>query len=456
VTISDDDLEGRLRDLRLQVDLVPPPSHDLAERTRQGYRAQRRHRAVLAATGLLLALVVVGVPVGTSGLLGSLRDGETADEPLLPVPDGGLYDVPTRGSLADDAAWVAGVRALDWPPVDGGVPSTEKRRVVFAGEVPGGRVALVLGRLARGAARLWLVGPEGAAPSEMRPALAPAEVLDGQRLALWDAPDPAADAGVLVVIAFPGETAEFVPGVERPVNGVTTETSQPFELTGGIGIRTVPRPVGWPFATVVGVLRGDDSEGVQLDFSDRAADALGTPTLDDPRGLRAAVPQAWLDETTGWVAENFATPGASLPLTLLYAGGVRDTATKSAVVVGATLPSGATVLGLSVFTGYWAPTQTNAEKDAGGWGATTTATSPRPAGAPLLEQVLALSLDDIITVSGPAAGVTAEVLGADGGTVTRFALVAGAGPSVSPKAVGVRILDAGGAVVGEAPLTDVG
>src|SRR5688500_3145719 len=91
VTISDHDLQGRLRDLRLQADLVPPPAHDLAERTRQGYRAQRRRRAALAATGLVLALVLVGVPVGTSGLLSSLRDGETADEPLSPVPDGGLY-----------------------------------------------------------------------------------------------------------------------------------------------------------------------------------------------------------------------------------------------------------------------------------------------------------------------------------------------------------------------------
>jgi hypothetical protein len=80
----------------------------------------------------------------------------------------------------------------------------------------------------------------------------------------------------------------------------------------------------------------------------------------------------------------------------------------------------------------------------------------RPAGAPLLEQALALSIDGILTVSGPGTGVTAEVLVADGRTVTRFALVGGAGASVSPEAVGVRILDAGGAVVGEAPLTDVG
>ena len=70
--------------------------------------------------------------------------------------------------------------------------------------------------------------------------------------------------------------------------------------------------------------------------------------------------------------------------------------------------------------------------------------------------MLALTVDGTLTVSGPATGVAAEVLGADGRTVTRFALVGGAGASVSPKAVGVRILDAGGAVVGEAPLTDVG
>lgn len=458
MTMSDSDLEGRLRDLRLQVDLVPPPPHELAERTRHGYRAQRRRRMALAVTGLVAALVLVGVPVGTSGLLSSLRDGETADEPLPPVPDGGLYDVPTRGSLADDAAWVAGVQALDWPPADGEVPATEGRHVVFAGEVPGGRVALVLGRMSRSTHRLWLVGPEGAAPGEMRPALAPAETLDGQRLALWDAPDPGADTGVLVVVAFSGDRAEFVPGVERPspIDGGITETMRPFELTDGIGIRSVPRPVGWPYATIVGALRGDDSNMVTLDFSDRAADALGEPTLDDPRGMRATVPQAWLDHTMAWVVENFGAPGVSLPMTLLYAGGVRDTATKSAVLVGATLPSGETVVGCSVFTGYWSPGQSLAEKGAGGWGAATTATDPRPAGLPLLDQVLALPVDGALTVSGPTTGTTVEVLSADGGVVTSFAVAGGAGASVVPEAAGVRILDAGGAVVGEAPVTDVG
>jgi hypothetical protein len=464
MTMSDSDLEGRLRDLRGQVDLVPPPPHDLAERTRQGFRAQRRRRAALAVTGLVAALVLVGVPVGTSVLLGQRGSGETVGDPPPPLPAGGLYDMPARGSLADDLAWVAGVRALAWPTAAGGVPSTEDRRVVFAGEVPGGRVALVLGRLERGAARLWLVGPEDASPEEMRPALAPVEMpalasadeLDGQRVALWDAPDPAADTGVLVVIAFPGETAEFVPGVERPLDGVVVETPQPFELADGVGIRTVPRPAGWPFATSVGVLRGDYSDEVRPDFSERSAAALGAPTIDDPRGLRGAVPQAWLDETAGWLVEGFGTPGVSLPLTLLYAGGIRDTATRSAVLVGATLPSGATVVGLSTFTGYWSPGRTNAEKGAGGWGAITVGTTPRPAGPPLLDQVLALRLDDTVTVAGPAAGVTAELLGADGRTVTRFTLIGGAGASVVPQAAGVRILDVTGAVVAEAALTDVG
>jgi hypothetical protein len=261
---------------------------------------------------------------------------------------------------------------------------------------------------------------------------------------------------VLVVVAFPGETAEFVPGVERPVDGAITESMRPFELTDGIGIRSVPRPVGWPYATIVGTLRGDSSDLVTLDFSDRAAGALGEPTLEDPRGLRAAVPQEWLDHTMGWVVENFGTPGVSLPMTLLYAGGVRDTATKSAVLVGATLPSGETVVGYSVFTGYWSPGQTLAEKGAGGWGAATTHIPPRPAGAPLPDQVLALEVDDVLSVSGPAAGVTAEVLAADGEVVTSFAVARGAGASVVPKAPGVRILDAAGAVVGEAPVIDVG
>src|SRR5688500_1901100 len=91
VTISDHDLQGRLRDLRLQADLVPSPAHALAERTRQSYRAQRRRRAALAVTGLVAALVLVGVPVGSSVLLGQRGSGETVDRPAPPLPDGGLY-----------------------------------------------------------------------------------------------------------------------------------------------------------------------------------------------------------------------------------------------------------------------------------------------------------------------------------------------------------------------------
>ena len=176
MTMSDSDLQGRLRDLRCRSTSSRP-----RRTTWPSARGRATARSAVAArswpsTGLVAALVLVGVPVGRVRSAGvRCASGDTAEEPVLPVPDGGLYDVPTRGSLADDRAWVAGVRALDWPPADGEVPSTADRRVVFAGEVPGGRVALVLGRLARGTARLWLVGPEGAAPGEMRPApLAPA------------------------------------------------------------------------------------------------------------------------------------------------------------------------------------------------------------------------------------------------------------------------------------------
>ena len=63
MTISDIELEAGLRDLRGRTDHLTPAPADLAQRTRERYRAQRRTRTAIAAGGLLAVLVFVGVPV---------------------------------------------------------------------------------------------------------------------------------------------------------------------------------------------------------------------------------------------------------------------------------------------------------------------------------------------------------------------------------------------------------
>ena len=111
MTISDTELEAGLRNLRTRADDIAPPPFDLAERTRERYRAQRRSRAAIGAGGLVAALVIVGVPLAASALL---ADGGSREMAAPSRPDylTSLYGTGTRGSLAGDEDWLAGVQAL--------------------------------------------------------------------------------------------------------------------------------------------------------------------------------------------------------------------------------------------------------------------------------------------------------------------------------------------------------
>src|SRR4051812_18421800 len=98
MTISDADLEHRLRDLRLRADEITPAPFDLAERTRDRHRADRRRRIALTAVGLAATLVLVGLPTVASGWTGNRSPSVAAPmhAPRLdPLPT--LYETPTRG-----------------------------------------------------------------------------------------------------------------------------------------------------------------------------------------------------------------------------------------------------------------------------------------------------------------------------------------------------------------------
>jgi hypothetical protein len=247
VTISDTELEAGLRDLRSRVDHLTPAPVDLARRTRERYRAQRRGRIALATGALVAALVVVGVPSVASTVLdgrGQTAAPTTGGDPgRLPS----LADLPTRGSLSNDSAWVEQARLLpwSWTAAPGTTPEApvDTRKVAFAGDVPGARVALVVGGNAQPAAA-WFLGPVGAAPEQMALAAPPSDTIDQQPLALLDVPDPASESRTLVVVAWPGETASLVTGRTVDANGKTAEHRRPIGMLLG---PARSRPTGhWP------------------------------------------------------------------------------------------------------------------------------------------------------------------------------------------------------------------
>ncbi|MFP5369350.1 MAG: hypothetical protein ACLGI3_01170, partial [Actinomycetes bacterium] len=222
--LSDHELETRLRDHRERAADIPPAPSDLAQRARERARDQRRNRKALTAAGIAAALVFVGLPALASGVLTDGSRGESAapsTRPRTPAPS--HLDLPTRGSLAGDEEWLAGVRAVSWLPGDLASyppeaakamvdPAVEDRKVVFAGDVPGGRVALVMARAERELLQAWYAGPERARPAEMRLVTGPGNGPRTQPLGILTEPDPASGRVTLVVVAQPGDEADVLTG----------------------------------------------------------------------------------------------------------------------------------------------------------------------------------------------------------------------------------------------------
>jgi hypothetical protein len=455
VTLSDLDLETRLRAQRTRADEAPPVPSDLVRRVRERAREQRRRRLALTAAGVAAALVFVGLPTLASGLVGDRSRGEAA-APSSPsrtrVPSN--FDYSTRGSLAGDSGWVEGVRALSWRPEDWpetpqkADPELENRKVAFAGDVPGGRVALVLGRLGDGSlAQAWYTGPKGAEPEDMVLAAMPWEASRQEPIALWTPPDPTSDRATLVVVSRPGDQVEVLTGRDVAASGETTERWEAVPMEDGAGAMTLGSTVIWPFAMELKVRRIGQLRTVYPQLGDRAGDAAGARLeVADPRGLRAAAVEEELQWAVQGLVGYYGLPAGRLRPTLLVAAPVTGEAGVTATLVGVTFPSGAMTVHLVTHQAY--------RIDAPQGTTSMSMFDPVPAGPPLLNRVLAVPFQGSIVISAPAAGVLAEVYLADGTLLTTVPLVDGVGSGVlpPPAAEWVRILDASGAVVGESPL----
>ncbi len=242
--MRDDELRARLTALADAT--APPPRADLAAVVEHRHRARRRSQLRLGAVG---AVVVAGVAVGQVLVLDAPSSepatavAEAPDVHDLPASGDG----PTRGSLAGDAAFVEAVRQLPWsdPGARAAAPPSAGSQVLFAGDVPGGRWALVTRpltvppplvdddelerELGMGSVALaWFAGPPGAAPDELRLWSAPAITEPGLPAALWD---PA--TGTLAVVApSPAVTARVVDGNGTPL--------AELPLDDGLAVQAVP------------------------------------------------------------------------------------------------------------------------------------------------------------------------------------------------------------------------
>ncbi|QXG76402.1 hypothetical protein KUM42_02230 [Modestobacter sp. L9-4] len=267
------DVQQDLRDrLTLLARHAPRPADTAARALALSTRRRRRHAGRTAAAAVAVAVAVLAALPGPAA--------QPAPPPAADVvePAGpSLYDVPTRGSLAGDAEFVAGVAAIEWaspPNAALGVlsPPADTRRVLFAGDVPGGhRWALVMGRVGDGFRTAWFAGRAGAPPERLTLWLGTGDAAPDVPITLQDASGP---TGPLVVVGLPGDRVEYSPGQDRDATGRLVRSYAELPVVDGVSLGEVATPLV-------------DHAGVAIAYRDGQIVGAGAPrTLNAPlRGV---------------------------------------------------------------------------------------------------------------------------------------------------------------------------
>ncbi len=230
------DLDHDVRDAlqRLAAQAAPPRGADAADAAIALSRRQRRNRAAWAGGAVVLAVLAGAVPAvlpDAGPVPGQAATGRTQQAVSA------LLDLPTRGSLAGDEAFVAGVAALGWSAplgVNGAElsPPAATRRVLFAGDLPGGRRwAFVVGEDEGQGVSAWFGGPAGATPGELTLLAPPERFGRPDTVSLLDTAGP---TPVVVVLGGPGDRARYSPGTVRLDDGTVGRVWT--DLTGADGV----------------------------------------------------------------------------------------------------------------------------------------------------------------------------------------------------------------------------
>jgi hypothetical protein len=446
------DLHARLDRLAERTAPAPRDAAHLVRTVAARSRAQRRQRLGIGAVALAVAAVVAAVPVVLSWRA-------TAPSPAAPttvptaVTSGDVLTGPTRGSLAGDAVFVESVRQLPWTVADDpdaptaqAEPAPESRRVVFAGDVPGGRWAAVAAADVMGAQGLdvmWFVGPPGAAADQLQPAQLSGGLAAGRPVALMDA-----GTGTLVVVAAPGDTVEVSERPDVAADATVSRDWEPVDVEDGVAVTAVtPVETQTDEAVRYRVTRDGAEVVTALPPGFRAGDHVPpAPTMTWLRGSADPSVDVVLVGTAMDTLTRIGLSPADVPFSVVWSDDVPgpDGPGTRLSLLTATLPSGAT---------YTEARLTRAGLDGVQAGALC-GSEPRPAGTPLLEQTFAVRCDGIgLVVVAPPAAVRARLLEDSGRTVAEYDLDGGvAVVSPPPDGATVQTLAADGSSLAEVPV----
>ncbi|SDN83266.1 hypothetical protein SAMN05660199_00788 [Klenkia soli] len=444
---TEDDVRTALH--RAADDLGHPvvPHRVLAAGLRETGRRRRRRRIGIAAAGVAVAVVVTAVPVGIAALR---TDPPTTATPVVPEVD--VLGLAPRGSLAGDRAFLDALVQQPWvvpgtTPEDAPDAPVATRRVAFAGDVPGGRWALVVGEnptpstlpaeqqtdlgAMSGVAGVWFVGPVGAAADQLAPVTYPRGLPTDQVQSLSD---PA--TGTVVVLAAPGDEIALSDRPDIAADATVTRTWTDVGAADGLGVGALPvgdvggyRTAGQYRVTRDGIVVQRQSPD-QLGRQDDAE--VPVIPIDHPRG---SVPGADLMDQVH-AAELLGTTGLSIAevgFQVVWSGaipGPDDDPTYATVLV-ATLPSGAMLV------------QGTDLRDLGdgGYGGGVDVLQLFPAGAPtdlVVAMRTAVSGDGgrgtvtSLVVAVPDGAVQVTALDEDGGRLGTFPVAGGAAVAPFP------------------------
>ena len=395
-------LDGLARSLASSATPLPPPE-DLR---REVTRVRRRWWLVALAACCGAALVAVVVLAGGGGAPADQAGTTTTRPPAARDVD--VSDLGTRGSLAGDAAFLAGLRELPWTDATRSdfpmhvLTVPESRRVLFAGDVPGGRWALLVGRpdvetnqepgvVTDELLMAWFVGPPGATPEEMTLGSYPYGIAEGSIPALLDP-----RSGTMVVVAAPGDSVEVSPTIDIDAAGEDSRSWIPAEMDDGVGVVQLdPVDLPWTWSTVFRVER-DGRETISS-----SPDGIIVPVGEDLLDLGIDFPRTPTEEERSaaeWGAQAVLSATGLSPddveMTAQALVAVPEPAFGSLALVTVGLPSGAYFV-----TAQWARQTTEGLMGGGDCGMEV-----RPAGQAAEDGVVAARCELWDPVDGRALG----------------------------------------------------
>ena len=415
--------------LHRDADLAGRPGPDLLDQV-VARRRRTRHRRVGIAAGCIAAVIVVaGVPAVMQAWPQSGVDS------VANLAQADLLNATTRGSLATETALVQAVRQLDWTasasaPVPVSTPLLDSRTVVFLGDVADTRIALVAGARDGRTYTAWFTGAAGSPADQLELVQAGAYVAQARPSTTVDlhAAHP-----IAIAMSAPGDDIEFSTKAILASDGTITRTyEQGADVADGIA--------AWPISPgSVAALSYRVSRGGVVTYRSMpesydgpvGADPAGetAPVYDDARGLSAPVDGRMVAGMITEVSTGLQLPAEELSPVLLWAGTVPGpaTTTNTAIALGYTTPSGATIVQETAFVDHG---------DAG-YGILPGTWQSFPAGTPVDQQPLLIrntlgdgTVDQQITSSllaiGPAEAVQGRLLDAKGTELVTASLTAGA------------------------------